>query len=233
MSRKIYLLMFLLIFVASDTALGGRRCRCRHARRTCCPEKVCLVPEPSLGAHFCLKQVYMDFPSGPDMYYCLAYDLGCPNDNEYEDLWYGYRTTSLPFPQSCDACEFDPYRAHKGPRGHIKGHEDPSAPHPHPSFTNKGLACKWLKDNYPPYQSGGHPGVQCKYIKISHSSLSKVYYAVVVPAHGGGVDYFGVETKSLPNPIEETPTVTYAKVHGDVLYFKYNGGSKKALIWLR
>ena len=128
MSRKIYLLMFLLIFVASDTA-HGRRCRWRHARRTCCPEKVCPVPEPD-EAHYCLQDIYMNFPSGPDMYFCLTHPFGCPPDvNSFEDLYYGDRHYSLA--QSCDLCETEGYAARKARRPPCHGKV----------FTTKQQAC--------------------------------------------------------------------------------------------
>ena len=221
MSRKILLMTFLLIFVASDSALARRHCRSRFRRS--CPPVPCAfpVPEPSEGAHYCLRDIYMDFPGGSaDLFFCLAYDNGCANNQEYEELWYGNPT--FPLPQSCDHnpidCEFEPF---KFGAGRPPGHETL-----HPPFTNKTEACTWIQNN-------GNPGATCKYMKISHSSLPRVFYAVAVPSPGGGIDYFGVETQSLPDPVEVTPAVTKPRRKGNVLYFKFAGGTKKALIWLR
>ena len=53
--------------------------------------------------------------------------------------------------------------------------------HHHDKFdsnTHKDKVCRWLRDNYPPHQTGGHNDIDCTYIKVNYGP----YYAVVVLA---------------------------------------------------
>src|SRR5437870_6603237 len=98
MLRKILPLMFLLILVSSDSALAGRHGRC------CRRVRHCRTPCQTLGTDYCLRNIYMQFSNPPDLYSCLTYDFGCPNDDGYEDLWYG-NTPNPRIPQECNYCQ--------------------------------------------------------------------------------------------------------------------------------
>jgi hypothetical protein len=76
--------------------------------------------------------------------------------------------------------------------------------------------------------------VPCTYIKITHGSLPEVYYAVVVPAYGNRIDFFGLQTdlfQDPPDPIEQTPTIANPRLTGKTLYFEV--GALRYSIWLK
>lgn len=235
MLRKVLPLMFVMIFISTDTALAWRHhLRCRRTK-CCCPVKHEMAEK---GPNYCLQTILMDFAGSYDLYDCITYDDGCPTppdpDSPYEDLYFGQRSSELHYPEDCPDCETGGGWS-SGHGGKPPGHQSfPSSDvHQHDTFHNKASTCAWLRRNYPPRQNGGH-NVPCTYIKITHSSLSQVFYAVVVPAYGNRVDFVGVETELFqdpPDPIELTPTISNPKVTGKVLYFEV--GALRYLIWLR
>ena len=197
MLRKACFLMFVLLLVCGDTALA-RHGRCFLRQRRCVRE-CCSVRAEDVIRH-CLRDLYMDFPSGPDVYYCLTYDNGCPDDG-YEDFWYG---NGHPYPQSClhdpIDCESEPMRDHGFGGGRPPGHEDlpPADAAQHAPFSNKSAACNWLishlASSSPSHTTGGS---ECKYYKFSYHGPR---YAVVIDvnANNTGAGYVGVETAYFP-----------------------------------
>jgi hypothetical protein len=221
MFRKTYLLIFVLIFVTSDSALGGRffhRCR-----RVSCP---CPCPCKSEDTRYCVRDMYMYFAaSGPNLYWCKTYDDGCYNDNEYDDLWYGNPSPAPPQYCANDDCEYGSWGTHLKGAGRPPGHEHLAAPLSHASFTSKDDVCQWLNSHYP----GGNPHLPCQYYAIpDHDDPSIVYYVVVIKANAphaspfDRVHYFGVETGPLTGETLDDARNVHAKsLHGSVLSFDY------------
>jgi hypothetical protein len=241
MLRKILPLMFLLIFIASDSALARRHRRCWSRPRVCCSQQArCCskAPETYDNPNYCLRDIYMEFNTPPHLYYCLTYDDSCPpqgGGEVYDDLWYGY-PTRLPLPQSCyepdTKCEGQSHDwGGSPPPGH--GHQT-AGQHPHSPFTNTGQACKWLRDNYAPRQNGGHTGKPCDYYKFPFNVGGPIW-AVLVPSPTQAGRYFGVETGNLsgnPNVINSAQ-VRLAK-SGNVVAVDFDDGTnRKAVIWLK
>jgi hypothetical protein len=235
MFRKSYLLMFVLLSICGDTALA-RHGKC-FLNQGSCVSTCCNICSENVIRH-CLKDIYMHFPTGPEVYYCLTYDDGCP-DNGYEDCWYG--NESHPLPQSCSVnplyCESEPKMAGRYGGGPPPGHEDlPSGPAQHRPFANKQAACDWLTGNLDPSTTGG---TVCGYYKFRYKGIR---YAVIIDvnATNTGAGYLGVETNHFSGEpfVDLTAASSAATVtpntDGTMLRITYNdGGTRHALVWLK
>ena len=55
--------------------------------------------------HYCIKDICMQFPNPPHLYYCLYYPDACDDFSEcLEEFWYGYLPANE-MPQHCPDCE--------------------------------------------------------------------------------------------------------------------------------
>jgi hypothetical protein len=221
MKRKIFLLMFVLVFLATDTALARR-----HPRRNCCCPTKCSSKDHAQAKeiyNYCLRDIYMEFPGPPHLYECLVLVGGCGSSTEeYDDLWYGYPTK--PLAQSCPNCEFED-------TGSKWRGGQPAPGHGHPF--NRARACQWLKDHYPEGTS-----VTCKYYAIQAQG-HPTYHVPMVKAHAPNapavpVRYFGVQVTRTEGNWDNL-SVTNAKKRGHVLTFDFtddSGASARGLVWL-
>jgi hypothetical protein len=225
MWRKVYLLVLLTIVIGSDTAQARRwRLFCRHRRCT----NVCCNLKEKLVIYHCIRDVYADFPGTSfDLYRCVTHEGSCPDLNAYADLWYG---NALYWPQYClgpfNNCEEEEGYGHGDP----PGHEDIPPPDGHAPFTSADDADNWIRPL--------HPGAAAyRYYRIAYSGAPGGHiYAIVFKDHGGGQNYFGIETANFGGWTDMNVTLGPIPTNpsGTVLRLEYTDpNARQGLIWMR
>jgi hypothetical protein len=222
MSRTVLPLLFVLFFMGGDAAdarHGGLFCR--HRTHGCCYSPCEKAGEPVKTVetikgtksveHYCIKDICMQFPNPPHLYYCLYYPDACDDFSEcLEEFWYGYLPANE-MPQHCPDCEvYQGWGTGRGrpPEGHGR------------TFTKKQQVINWVHDKIPGATTND---TDYNYYEIPLEPNKKVYAVVTkVELPHAGLRYIGVETKKLE---DQTPA------NGDFIKVKERN-PKKSVIYI-